>query len=104
MSRSILSAIDAEISRLKQVRALLSSAGSAQVKRKPGRPAITAPVGVPIIQKRKKRGNLSAEGRERIRQAQIRRWAAVKQSAAPDANAGTGAQSKSRKKAAKRAA
>jgi hypothetical protein len=79
MSKSILSAIDAEISRLKQIRALLSSTGSTQVKRKPGRPANTAPVEVPIIQKRKKRGKLNAEGRERIRKAQIKRWAAVKQ-------------------------
>ena len=78
MSKSILSAIDAEIYRLKQVKALLSLAGPAQFKRKPGRPANTRSAVVPIVQKRKKRKELSADARERIRQAQIKRWAAVK--------------------------
>jgi hypothetical protein len=104
MSKSILSAIDAEISRLKQVKAILTSAGSAQIKRKPGRPANAASVVAPIVRKRKKRGKLSAEARERIRQAQIKRWAAVKQSAKPDANTATVATPKPRKKAAKTAA
>jgi hypothetical protein len=63
MSKSILSAIDAEIFRLKQVEALLSSVGSAQIKRKPGRPANTESVAAPIVQKRKKRGKLSAGAR-----------------------------------------
>src|SRR5277367_4376750 len=101
MSKSILSAIDAEISRLKQVKALLSSAGSAAIKRKPGRPANPASVVVPIIQKRKKRKKLSAEARERIRQAQIKRWAAVKQAAKPDTNTAAVAPPKPKRKTAK---
>jgi hypothetical protein len=103
MPKSILSAIDAEISRLKQVRALLGLAGAAAVKRKPGRPANSQSVVVPIVQKRKKREKLSAEGRERIRQAQIKRWAAVKQAAKPGTNAAADAPPKSKKKAAKTA-
>jgi hypothetical protein len=81
MSKSILSAIDAEIARLKQVKALLSPAGAAAIRRKPGRPANPASVVVPIVQEKKKRGKLSAEARERIRQAQIKRWALVKKAA-----------------------
>jgi hypothetical protein len=104
MSESILSAIDTEISRLKQVKALLSSAGTAAIKRKAGRPAKTDSVLAPKVEKMKKRGKLSAEARERIRQAQIKRWAAVKQSAKPDANAAKVAPPKPRKKAARAAA
>jgi|SRR5580698_68476 hypothetical protein len=104
MSKSILSAIDAEISRLRQVKALLNLAGSAATKRKPGRPAKTESVGAPIVQKRKKRKKVSAEARERMRQAQIRRWAAVKQSVEPDANAAPVGPTKPKKKTAKAAA
>jgi hypothetical protein len=103
MSKSILSAIDAEISRLKQVKALLSLAGPAQFKRKPGRPANTQSVVVPIVRKRKKRKKLSAEARERIRQAQIKRWAAVKQAAKPDAKTVAGAPPKEKRRVAKTA-
>jgi hypothetical protein len=103
LSKSILSAIDAEISRLQQVKALLSSAGSAAIKRKPGRPTNTESVLAPKVEKTKKRRKLSAEVRERIRHAQIKRWAAVKQPAKPDANAPASAPSKTKKKAAKTA-
>jgi hypothetical protein len=103
MSKSILSAIDAEISRLKEVKALLSSAGSAAVKRKPGRPANSESVVAPNVQKRKKRRKLSAEARERIRQAQIKRWAAVKQAAEPDARTTSVAPPKEKRKVAKTA-
>jgi hypothetical protein len=34
---------------------------------------------VPVAQKAKKRKKMSAEGRERIRQAQLKRWAALKE-------------------------
>jgi hypothetical protein len=104
MSKSILAAIDAEISRLKQVKALLSSAGSAAIKRKPGRPANPTSVVVPIVLKRKKRKKLSSEARERIRQAQIKRWAAVKQAAKPAVNTAPGAPPKPTTKTAKTAA
>jgi hypothetical protein len=104
MSKSILSAIDAEISRLQEVKALLSSAGSAAIKRRPGRPANPAPVVVAIVPNRKKRGKLSAEARERIRQAQIKRWAAVKQPVKQETIAAAVAPPKPKKKAAKTAA
>jgi hypothetical protein len=47
---------------------------------------------------------MSAEARERIRQAQIKRWAAVKRSAKPDAIAAAVAPTKLKKKTAKTAA
>jgi hypothetical protein len=78
MLKSILSEIDAEIARLKQAKALLGSAGTTAIKRKPGRPPKTAAVVIPNVQKTKKRRKMSAEARERIRQAQIKRWAAKK--------------------------
>jgi hypothetical protein len=81
MTKSILFAIDAEIARLMQAKALLSSAGTTAIKRKPGRPSKTAAIvvpNIPNIPKAKKRKKMSAEGRERVRQAQIKRWAAVK--------------------------
>ena len=81
MTKSILSEIDAEIARLRQAKALLSSAGTTAIKRKPGRPSKAAAIVVPVAQKAKKRKKMSAEGRERVRQAQIKRWAAVKQAA-----------------------
>jgi hypothetical protein len=103
MSKSILSEIDAEISRLEQAKALLSSAGTAAIKRKPGRQPKTASVTIPKVQKTKKRRKMSAEARERIRQAQIKRWAAVKQPAKPNADAVVTASPKPKKKAAKAA-
>ena len=100
MMKSILSEIDAEISILKQVKALLSSDTVVAIKRKPGGPPKTAAVVVPKVPKAKKRKKMSAEGRERVRQAQIKRWAAVKQARKPDANAAAVAPSKAKKKAA----
>ena len=79
MTKSILSEIDAEIARLMQAKALLSLAGTTAIKRKPGRPSKTAAIVVPVAQKEKKRKKMSAEGRERVRQAQIKRWAEVRQ-------------------------
>lgn len=67
---SILAQIDAEISRLTQVRSLLATTGNVGTltapkgKRGPGRP-------------RKKR-TLSPEARKRIAEAQRKRWAAQK--------------------------
>jgi len=82
MVKDILSAIDAEIARLKQVKALLSASGAFVAKRKPGRPAKVASIEAPKVQKARKRRKMSAEGRERIRQAQIKRWAALNASKA----------------------
>lgn len=69
---SILSEIDAEIARLTQIRALLSSTG-VSAKKTPGpKPKKAAkPVG-------KKRRTLSPEARKRIADAQRKRWAAQK--------------------------
>ena len=97
MTKSILAEINAEIARLMQAKALLSSAGTTAIKRKPGRPSKTAAIVVPGAQKAKKRKKMSAEGRERVRQAQIKRWAAVRQAAKTTA----APLSKSKKKTAK---
>ena len=104
MLKSILSEIDAEISRLEQAKTLLSSAGTAAIKRKPGKPPKTASVRIPKVQKTKKRRKLSAEARERIRQAQIKRWAAVTQADKPNTDAAAAPSSKPKKRAAKTAA
>jgi hypothetical protein len=97
MMKSILSEIDAQIALLKQVKALLSSAGTTAIKRKPGRPSKTAAIVVPVAQTPKKRKKMSADGRERVRQAQIKRWAAVRRAAKTTA----APLSKSKKKTAK---
>jgi hypothetical protein len=102
MMKSILSEIDAEIARLMQAKALLSSAGTVAIKRKPGRPSKTATIVVPVAQKPKKRKKMSAEGRERVRQAQIKRWAALNASKA-NMNATVAQLPKGKKKAAKAA-
>jgi hypothetical protein len=100
MTESILFEIDAEIARLMQAKALLSSTGTTAIKRKPGRPSKTATIVVPVVQKMKKRKKMSAEGRERVRQAQIKRWAAVKLAA----KTSVAPLSKAKKKTAKVAA
>lgn len=76
MSDNIVRQIDAEIARLRQARILLMDIGT-PAKRGPGRPtnsAATAPA-------KTKRRTMSAEAREKIRQAQLKRWAANKKSA-----------------------
>jgi hypothetical protein len=65
MLEQILSAIDVEIARLKQARALLSV--------EPAKKATNSTI-------RKKRG-MSTEGRKRIAEAQRKRWAAQKKDA-----------------------
>jgi hypothetical protein len=79
MVKDILSAIDAEIACLEQAKALLSTSGEVVAKRKPGRPAKFVAVEAPKVQKARKRRKMSAEGRERVRQAQIKRWTALKE-------------------------
>jgi hypothetical protein len=101
MTKSILSEIDAQIALLRQAKALLSSAGTTAIKRKPGRPSKTAAIEVPVFQKAKKRKKMSAEGRERVRQAQIKRWAAVKQAATSAVKTDAEPSSKAKKKAVK---
>jgi hypothetical protein len=103
MIESILFEIDAEIARLVQAKALLSSAGTTAIKRKPGRPSKTAAIVVPNIPNAKKRKKMSAEGRERVRQAQIKRWAVLKGVSKANMNATVAPLPKGKKKAAKAA-
>ena len=74
MLESIITNIDAEISRLNQAKALLSGV---EPKRKLGRPAKAVSL---EISKKPKRRTISPEVREKMRQAQIKRWAAAKKS------------------------
>jgi len=103
MMKDILAEIDAEIARLERVKALLSASGAATAKRKPGRPAKVASVAVPKVQKAWKRRKMSVEARERIRQAQIKRWAALKEASKANVNAKAAPLPKTKKKAAKAA-
>lgn len=67
---SIIAQIDAEISRLSQARALLSSAGKVNV------PTVATKVAAAPAKKSRKKRVLSAEARKRIADAQRKRWAA----------------------------
>jgi hypothetical protein len=80
MLATVISEIDREIARLQRVRALLSSEAGIPVKRGPGRPPKATSASGVKTSKRRRRA-VSAEGREQIRQAQIRRWAATKKAA-----------------------
>jgi hypothetical protein len=77
---SILTQIDAEIAKLKQVRSLLASTGkvavevTAPITKKAGKAAKAAPA----TKKAKKHRVLSPEARKRIADAQRKRWAAQK--------------------------
>jgi hypothetical protein len=71
----ILSLIDAEIAKLQQARALIVGSSADTGTRKPARPKSTA-APAPIAKKKKR--NLSPEGRARIAEAVRRRWAAQK--------------------------
>lgn len=73
----ILAAIDAEISRLQQARqavAALDGASSIPVRR-PGRPKGSQNGAAADTAPRKRKRNLSPEGRKRIQEAMKRRWA-----------------------------
>ena len=102
MVKDIVSAIDAEIARLKQVKARLSTSGEVVAKRKPGRQAKFVAVEAPKVQKARKRRKMSAEVRECIRQAQIKRWAALNTSKT-NMNAAVAPRPKVKKKTAKSA-
>jgi hypothetical protein len=73
----ILAEIDAEIARLRKARAMLTTMAK-PAKRGPGRPAKTSDA---IAPKKPKKRTMSAEAREKIRQAQLKRWAATRKSA-----------------------
>ena len=83
----ILASVDREIALLKQVRALLAGPAAVTAKKKVGRskkavaavsPATSKPA--KKIARRKKR-NLSPEGRKRIAEAVKRRWEAQRKAA-----------------------
>jgi len=103
MVKDILAAIDAEIATLEQAKALLSASGATVTKRKPGRPAKAVSVVAPKVQKTRKRRKMSAEARERIRQAQIKRWAALKSASKANLNTMVAPLPRAKKKAAKAA-
>jgi hypothetical protein len=86
MVKDILVAIDAEIACLEQTKVLLRVSGAVVAKLKPGRPAKVATFVTPKVQKARKRSKMSAEGRERIRQAQIKRWAALRRASKANMN------------------
>ena len=103
MVKDILAAIDNEIACLEQAKALLSASGTVAAKRKPSRPAKVATLVTPKVQKTRGRGKMSAEGRERVRQAQIKRWASLKAVSKANLNATVAPLPRSKKKAAKAA-
>jgi hypothetical protein len=71
----IISEIDAEIARLQQARSLLTAGSQIPARRgrKPKALTAAAPTAAPKAKRRKRK--LSAEGRQRIREAMKRRWA-----------------------------
>lgn len=76
----ILAVVNDEISRLEQVRDLLSAKTNGRVARRPRGPIanIAFPFGINRAAAPKKRHNLSAAGRARIAAAQKARWAKLK--------------------------
>ncbi len=80
----ILASIDGEIAQLQRARALLNGISAPVARRKAGRPKKIAADVVSAQAKpaKKKKRNLSPEGRKRIAEAVKRRWAAQKKSAA----------------------
>jgi len=74
---NILAEIDREISQLQHARALLSGVPAPAVKRPVGRPPKAAGL-APVKAAKKKKRNISPEGRKRIAEAVKRRWAEAK--------------------------
>lgn len=74
----ILAEIDLEISRLEQARNLLAGDSDTVVKKRRSKPTGAASEATP---KRKKKRNLSPEGRKRIAEAVRRRWELQKKAA-----------------------
>lgn len=74
---TIIEHLDAEISRLQQVRALLADV---DVRKGPGRPKASDAISKPVAVKLTKRV-MSAEGKEKIALAQKARWAKVRKAA-----------------------
>ena len=80
--KEIIALIDAEIAALKEARALLATGSAVTVaKRKAGSPPKVQPDSAKAP-KRKKKRNLSPEGRARIAEAAKKRWAVQRKAAA----------------------
>jgi len=79
---TIVEHLDAEISRLQQVRALLTDG---DLRKGPGRPKASDAISKPVADKLTKRV-MSAEGKKRIALAQKARWAKVRKVAKKAAN------------------
>jgi hypothetical protein len=77
---AILAAIDEEIRKLQQARAMLSSSPSSPAKKSIGRPRGAKTQKAPVAVQSKKRV-LSEEARARIAAAQTKRWAAARKAA-----------------------
>jgi hypothetical protein len=82
----ILASIDSEIAQLQKARALIVGGSALPAKKKPGRPrkviALAAPAVAKPAKEKKKKRNLSPDGRKRIAEAAKRRWAAQKKATA----------------------
>jgi hypothetical protein len=79
--KEVIALIDAEIAVLKEARALLANGSAVAVaKRKAGRPP-KVQSDTATTPKRKKKRNLSPEGRARIAEAAKKRWAAQRKAA-----------------------
>jgi hypothetical protein len=89
--QNIVVEIDAEISRLQQVMALLTGTSTTK-KQKPGQPANAS-----LAAKARTRRTLSAEGREKIAAAQRARWAKSKKAAKKAPAVGIRAKSKKKR-------
>ena len=77
---NILAEIDLEISRLEQARTLLAGESAPAAKKASKVKSVAAVAEAPL--KRKKKRNLSPEGRKRIAEAVRRRWELQKKAAA----------------------
>jgi hypothetical protein len=76
----ILAEIDLEISRLEQARTLLAGEAGPATKKTRKTKSLSVSAETPV--KRKKKRNLSPEGRKRIAEAVRRRWELQKKNAA----------------------
>ena len=78
---NILASLDRDIALLKQARALLGGGATGSGK-KAGRPATLAGNEITARPAKRKKRNLTPEGRKRIADAQKRRWEAQKKASA----------------------
>jgi hypothetical protein len=74
----IIAQLDAEISRLQQVKVLLNGTTT---KRSPGRPAASVTAAAPVTTAAPKKRILSPEARAKMAAAQKKRWAKVRKDA-----------------------